>query len=203
MPNNNSDDELEKNYANWIHRQKQSHNKEKLSEYQINKLEKIDGWIWSVKRGSINKIWIEKFENFEIWFQEHGMPKETSKNNDELIQARWLRSQVSLYQTNSLHEDKVDLLTELLGDLFTDKKVKRKRKSNKLHIRWMDTYEEVKKWLEEHDNKIPIRKSDDETEKRLGRWIESQKTNYNKTNLDEEYVKLLEELSNWKWAKKI
>ena len=62
MPNNNSDDELEKNYANWIHRQKQSHNKEKLSEYQINKLEKIDGWIWSVKRGSINKIWIENLK---------------------------------------------------------------------------------------------------------------------------------------------
>ena len=188
-------DENGYNLGGWISWQRVKYKKGTLSEDKIKKLEEI-GMIFK----NINDdTWNMMYELAKKYYKHYGdlkIPRffktingyETDEKGYNF--GEWISRQRVKYKKGTLSEDKIKKLEEI-GMIFGIGK----------QDAWNIMYELAKKYYEHYgDLKIPRSfktingYETDEKGYKLGVWITTQKTNYNKSILSEDRIKKLEEI---------
>jgi hypothetical protein len=130
------------------------------------------------KPSSVSKdaVWINNYNEVKKWYDEHygQKPSSVSKDAEEKRLGSWCTNQ----RTN-----KKNVGSELDQDAV-----------------WINNYNEVKKWYDEHDRQKPSSVSKDAEEKRLGSWCANQRTN--KKNVGSELDQDAVWTNNYKEVKK-
>ncbi len=188
-------DENGYNLGIWINTQKTNYNKSILSEDRIEKLEEI-GMIF--ERVNDN-TWNMMYKLAKKYYEHYGNLKisrsfktvngyETDENGYKL--GIWISYQSVKYKNGTLSEDRIKKLKEI--DMIFG--IGRQDA-------WNMMYELAKKYYEHYGNlKVPKKfktKNGYETDEKgykLGIWINTQRTNYNKSILSEDKIKKLEEI---------
>jgi hypothetical protein len=121
-------------------------------------------------------VWINNYNEVKKWYDEHDRqkPSSVSKDAEEKRLGSWCTNQ----RTN-----KKNVGSELDQDAV-----------------WINNYNEVKKWYDEHDRQKPSSVSKDAEEKRLGSWCANQRTN--KKNVGSELDQDAVWTNNYKEVKK-
>ena len=188
-------DEKGYNLGVWIATQKTNYNKSILSEDKIEKLEEI-GMIF--KKVNDN-TWNMMYKLAKKYYEHYGDLKisrsfktingyEIDKNGYNL--GFWISNQRVRYKNDTLSEDRIKQL-EKIDMIFGIGK----------QDAWNVMYDLAKKYYEHYGNlKIPRSfktvngYETDEKGYKLGVWITTQKTNYNKSILSEDRIKKLEKI---------
>ena len=188
-------DEKGYNLGVWIATQKTNYNKSILSEDKIEKLEEI-GMIF--KKVNDN-TWNMMYKLAKKYYEHYGDLKisrsfktingyEIDKNGYNL--GFWISNQRVRYKNDTLSEDRIKQL-EKIDMIFGIGK----------QDAWNIMYDLAKKYYEHYGNlKIPRSfktvngYETDEKGYKLGVWITTQKTNYNKSILSEDRIKKLEKI---------
>ena len=188
-------DEKGYNLGVWIATQKTNYNKSILSEDKIEKLEEI-GMIF--KKVNDN-TWNMMYKLAKKYYEHYGDLKisrsfktingyEIDKNGYNL--GFWISNQRVKYKNDTLSEDRIKQL-EKIDMIFGIGK----------QDAWNIMYDLAKKYYEHYGNlKIPRSfktvngYETDEKGYKLGVWITTQKTNYNKSILSEDRIKKLEKI---------
>ena len=176
--------------ASWVSRQRNDYKTKNLSLEKTKKLESFDWWEWT----PIEEKWKENYEKIKLFI---------SINN----------RYPSVYS-----EDKEE---GLIGSFMSNQK----RRKNKLSKEKMALFEALPNWIWEIDrdkiweeelnrcnefylkyNKIPHKRLKCPIAKKLGFWIQRQKSHYNnprsdRSKMDHNKIKKLESYSWWKWSR--
>ena len=188
-------DEKGYNLGVWINTQKTNYNKSILSEDRIEKLEEI-GMIFEKVN---DNTWNMMYKLAKKYYEHYGNLKisrsfktvngyETDEKGYKL--GIWISYQSVKYKNGTLSEDRIKKLKEI--DMIFG--IGRQDA-------WNMMYELAKKYYEHYGNlKVPKKfktingYETDEKGYKLGIWINTQRTNYNKSILSEDKIKKLEEI---------
>jgi superfamily II DNA or RNA helicase len=124
---------------------------------------------------SNDDIWYEKFEELKIFiYNNKKKPSESSKENTEKTLGTWISNQQKNYKKKiQSMKDKIKY------DLWTGFLEKYKEYLKSFYDNWYEKFEEVKIFID-NNKKRPSSKSKENTEKKLGSWIQTQQQNYKK-----------------------
>lgn len=188
FPSLNSTDKIEKRFALMINTKRKNYQKGLLPVHQIEQLEKINDWSWSIQN-EVRNSFGESYEELKKWIKIHKkLPYAKANDLTEKRLGGFCQTQRKDKKNNKLDSQKIKLLEKLPGWYWDQKD-------------WfLDTYNELIKWVELHD-KIPSHGSTDPMEKKLGSFCKKQRGDKKKNNLCDERVKLLEKLSGWFWQR--
>jgi superfamily II DNA or RNA helicase len=187
-PSITSKDNEEKRLGSWCGKQRHTKKKGKLDEDQIEQLELIVGWEWDQ-----DAVWINNYNEVKKWYNDHNgqKPPSESKNNEEKRLGKWCGYQRKNKKKDKLDENRIEQLELIIGwEWELD-----------LDAVWINNYNEVKKWYDEHNSQKPSSESKDAEEKRLGKWCGTQRTNKKNGKLDEDRIEQLELIVGWKWTR--
>ncbi len=185
----------------WLNKQKNFYNKGKLTEEKIKLLETI-GLKWTreerkqIRENEKNKKWLLLYKAVINYYKEHGnlvIPNNylVTVDHEEILLKSWYKKQKSMLKQKELSPEKEKLINGLFS-LDEDNKIKTENDK-----KWMFFYNLAKEYYNHSGNiKIP---SEYEVivngkVKKLGKWIDRQRTIYKKGKLNEEMIKLLNEL---------
>lgn len=190
MPSLNSKDEIEKKYAKWCGHQRQKKKKNKLTDEQIKKLEKIKNWYWSDGINKIIKPYNDMYKEVEKWIDNNDkFPSTSSKDPIERKYGKWCSHRQDDYTKDILDQSKIEDLENLPHWKWVEARSRKK---------FDEIYSETNKWLEEN-NKTPSQKSNNSNELRYANWI-CRMRSLNKLNkLSDKQKEKLEKLKFWYW----
>jgi superfamily II DNA or RNA helicase/SAM-dependent methyltransferase len=142
--------------------------------------------------------WMENYEKLKEFVQTYNSyPSPYIQNirtKDEKILGRWIEYQRRSYRLkrSSLTIDKIKLLESINGWFW----------NQNLDDEWFKNYELLLSYVNQH-KKLPSEKSPDEDIKKLAKWCASQRSNKRENGrgreLDDEKIKLLDEITGWYW----
>ncbi len=126
-----------------------------------------------------NTVWLNTLEEIKKYINENNKrPSSTSKDHKITTLGRWLSTQQKNYKSNS-YVMKDSTIYDTWTNFINHDMYKEYFLDN--NTVWINTLEEVKKYIDEH-NEIPSTTSKDHKLKILGNWINTQKTNYKSKN---------------------
>jgi len=163
----------------WISKQRRAYIFGNLVIDRIRLLEKINNWIWDTSKET--KDWNEYYAELKSYADKNNILP-SRKSSQEL--SSWIYHQRSKYKKGLLEKEKVNLLEEL-SCWYWDKKEEELKK-------WHYNYSKLKEAL-----KIGVLYS--ELDKFLSSWTSKQREEYKLGRLDQNKIKLLEDLENWYW----
>lgn len=153
--------------------------------------EKIKCWKWYTKNEEILKkqkermlIWIKKHGSLPDWSDKKTPITENDKENKYL--RNLIKHKIERYNKNILDKEEIEFYESLPGWSW-----------NKHNIKWMNTYNLLKSFVEE-TGEYP-RSSGAKEEQNLNRWISTQRGFYKKRELELDRIVLLEAIPNWDW----
>lgn len=178
FPSTKSKNSSEKILGMWCIAQRVNKIKGVLSDDYIKKLEKIQGWHWS-----LHDLWYSKFLELKEWVNLYNrIPSSTSKNLIEKTLGLWCARQRVLYITNKLVETKIKILDTIRQWYWSPADM------------WKKIYLRVMKWIKMNNNKKPSETSTDPIEKSLAGWMKTQKKKKVNNKLSIDQLKLLEKI---------
>jgi hypothetical protein len=118
---------------------------------------------------------------------------EYSKDKEQARLGRLCNKLRANYRKNKLKDADIKLLEQIKGWFW---------KTNDIIKSFDENYDDLKKWLN-NNYRMPSRYSKDNHEKKIGQWVERQKTNHRKNKITKEDYKKLENLPYWNVYKKI
>jgi hypothetical protein len=169
----------ESKLGNWIRRMRSTSNREKLTSYQKDKLEKIKGWYWSIEELNERK-WLENYEKVKLYYDKNTVPLRSSEDEEEKKLAEWCVTQRRSFKENKLNDMKAYYLEDLNNwDWgFSQEKL------------WDETFEKLKLFIEK-EKRFPqhIRNNENNyDELRLANWCDGNRKN--KKISEERVIKL-------------
>ena len=172
---------IDKFIKTWIGNQRLKYREDKLNQDKINLLEKIKDFSWVDRRDEI-------YEN--RWYSQHSfllkyIKKYNKLPNEEHDLYNWCNVQKQNYKENKLSNERIKLLESISIWSWGFKDI------------WNKKYNLCVKFIKSH-NKIPI-VSDTIGNIKIGQWVSTQRRDYKNNKLDNNQIKLLEEIKNWKW----
>ena len=186
IPVNNKDHVLLYNNFNigsWCQVQRSNYKNNKLSEYRIEKLEKIEKWWWNWNDMNFNKHFnclIKYIKN-----NENQLPKQDVILDDINI-GSWISDRRQDYRLGRLSDDKIKKFENI--DIWYWEKDDFKIK-----------YDLLKEYMINNNNRLP--KIYTEYKKiKLGHWCDGRRQDYKNDRLSEERIILLEQISGWYWS---
>lgn len=190
----------EKLLYNWCQHQRQRQagtasggRTKPLQEWQVIKLEAI-GFDFK-PRGTVglDENWEEKYHELESFLKHKNLSELPSLiNGDSNPLYRWLTNQKLEFKRGKLRSDREIKLRNLGIRLEEEGTLTGKRVRNSSS--WIDSYEELKAFLEINGNSIPNSRGD-EKEKKLYRFYYNNRKKYEAGELEAEKVKLLRGLN--------
>ncbi len=160
----------------WQHRQRGNYKRGKLPHEKIKLLECLNGWVWDIGESD----WHERFEKLQDFIQKNGRLNPTIDINKDLNS--WTSSQRTQYNNGKLSVERKELLESLEGWVW-----------DPIQTYWDEKYEKLKVYVEDNGSARPDRHHE------LGRFVESQRSQFNKNKLSREKINLLESLDGWTW----
>ena len=154
----------------WVNKQKTSFNNNTLSKRRIELLLSITPDFFEKQR----TYWFIRYEEFKTYFEKN--KKLPVKNEGSL--GLWVTSQNSKFNNNKLSQERIDLLLEITPDFF-----------KKSVESWEVRYNELLEYFQKH-KKLPV-----QYKGTLGKWISTQKGNFNNSILSQERIDLLLEIT--------
>ena len=208
LPTRKNDEE--KNLANWLLDQKKyyknsiNNNEDgyKMPEYRINDWKEfINDDKYKDYLLTKDEVWLNKLEELKEFIDKYKItPLKKSIDDEEIKLGRWLSGQKSLYNKYiNNNEDGEKMLEHRINDweeFINDDKYK-DYLLTKDEI-WLNKFQELKKFIDKY-KRTPLKKSIDDEEIKLGRWLSGQKSLYNKyINNNEDGEKMLEHrINDW------
>ena len=172
--------------GSWVRKQREYWRENKLSEYQIIKLESLPGWIWDTNESQ----WNTSFEYLEEYVAEFGnaSPNYYYETKDGFLLGSWVSLQRVNYKKNNLREDRINKLEALPGWIW-----------NATEDRWNKAIEYLEKYVQEFGDACPIHSYITEDGFRLGGWVGKRRAEWKEGILTEDHIKELESLPGWVW----
>jgi superfamily II DNA or RNA helicase len=188
IPSYSSKNIKEKQLGKWCDHKRANKKKNKLSEDKIKKLQDIPYWYWGKDIIGGRLSFDERYEKLKEYIEKNDkLPSSTSKDKYEKHLGEWCVSRRKNKKENKLSKERKNKLDNLpfwyweQADPF------------------MDTYENLKKWVE-INNKLPSQKSKNREEKLLGSWCSSKKIYKKRGKLSDDKIKKLEYIDGWQWG---
>jgi len=182
MPLIDSANSDEKSMGRWCAKQKRKKINNKLSQYRIDQLEKINIWFWN-----FDNLWNIKYLETVNWINHNNkIPSCYTNNRCEKLLGSWCRTQRRKYKKGNLTDDKIDKLNKIVGWFWN------------LDNIWDDKCSELEKWIDQN-NKMPSITTVDPIEKRLGELCRSLRQSYKNNKLTKKQIKRLGKITGWYW----
>ena len=193
IPILNQKNETEYYFANWCGQQRKNKKAGRLNKEKIDKLEKLDGWIWSKKPVTILKTFDETYEELKLWIDSNNrFPVRNAKNTIEKYFAKWCNHKRQDQKAGRLNKEKNDKLEQLDGWYWTSENTIKTRT-------FEEVYEELRQWVI-LNNTLPSRNGNSQIEKSLGNWCQAKRGDKKKGKLNNEIIEKLEQLEGWYWT---
>ena len=113
-PCDHSKNPVEKSLSKWASKRRQQKKKNKLSDTEIEQLEKLEMWFWGEDTVKIVKRFDETYIDIKKWITlNKKIPSSTSKDIIEKKLGSWCCDQRHHYRTNKLSDDRIKKLNEL------------------------------------------------------------------------------------------
>lgn len=177
-----------KKLGTWIHNQRTFYKKNKLTPYQISKLETLANWTWS--SGIIyNRIdWEDNYNLLKKYMLEKNnqCPMSTYITADGIKLGVWVSKIRQDKKANKLSKDKINKLEQINGWWWT----------NNYDEIWNEKYEYLKKYILVNKKLPTLTYRDD---KFNGHWISDQRSMFIKKKMEQYKINKLEELPGWYW----
>ena len=184
IPSKGEVDRNVKKLGNWIVLQRAIYKKGILSNEKIILIEKIRGWVWE----PIASQWQEGYRNLKLYIQNHkSICSQSFVTDDGYKLGIWVSGQRTNYSRNTLPQDRINLLEQLLEWSW-----------NPLEVTWQNGYVYLKNYIEKNQ-KLPSISYETKDGYKLGNWVYVQRTNYRNNKLSTEKITMLEKLSGWIW----
>jgi superfamily II DNA or RNA helicase len=176
--------------GSWIHRQKTSFKKNKLSNERKEKLKEL------AKKHNLsleikeNISWEHQFELLVKYVDENKKwpPFSKQKNPDIKSMGWWVHTQKTSIKNNKLSNERKKKLEELAKKHNLSLEIKE-------NISWEYQFELIVKYVDENKKWPPSSKQEDPDIKSMGKWVYTQKQSIKKNKLSNERKEKLEELS--------
>ena len=160
--------------GSWCNRQKRLKKTGKLSQEQIDLLEKIPGWYWDS-----DQLWMKKYELLQIL---NKVPSNDYTTDCGVKLGEWCNNRRSNKKKGKLSQEQIDLLDKIPGWYWDSDQL------------WMEKYELLKIL-----NETPVCSYITECGVKLGSWCEKQRGDKRKEKLSQEKIDLLEKMPGWYW----
>lgn len=184
LPSQKAEDPEEKRLGQWVSDQRKAFKKEQLDAERIQRLEAMDGWIWDTLAATWAKTLVEVAE----FIAEHErQPQKEAKNLEEQRLGRWVCAQRAA-KKGQLDAERIQRLEATPGWNWDGRA-----------DAWTRILVKVIKFVDNHDGRLPPSSGEDPKEKKLGRWIDMQRTAYRKELLETERIRQLETIPGWTW----
>jgi len=174
----------------WLSNQLQNYNQKKYKTTVYNNQKIFENFLkeYEDKLLSGTKLWIKKYNDYKDWTEIHNKIPTLSKLNI-LEKNHFIWSSNVRRNKDILSSDKLLLINKLKYWSW-----------NILETKFLNYYNETKKWIEEN-KKMPRGTTDDKIEKKYGTFCSNCRDGYKKNQLSETQIKLLENLPDWYWDK--
>jgi hypothetical protein len=157
-PSTTATDPLEKSLYYWRAGQQHLHSIGKLKPHRLRML--IDRGIF---RTAYEYEWMSFFERLKKFIDVNGRPPvRFTTDSDEAQLGQWRQQQLALYKKGELGEQRTQLL-ESLGVATTV-----------TNINWNNNFRMLQSFFKKH-NSLPSRTSNDQAQRQLARWLETQR----------------------------
>jgi superfamily II DNA or RNA helicase len=174
--------------SGWIKRQRTAFKSGSLEQQKISQLEALPGWSWSPRSES----WESFFELLKVFASEHGhalVPQKSLYKTEDL--ASWVNSQRTRFKKGLLETNRIEKLESVVGWSW-----------DPLAESWETYFALLKEYSLEYGHaRVPqgtaatLYKGEN-----LARWVNQQRSRYNKGNLETERVEKLETIVGWVWS---
>ncbi|CAA6807411.1 MAG: Unknown protein [uncultured Sulfurovum sp.] len=174
----------------WLSNQKTNYNKNNISAERIKLLDEIDP-SWKIAKKELDEAWHSIYSLLKAYVKEfEKLPSHNTIYKEKRL-GIWFFHQRTNYNKNNISAERIELLDEIDPSW----------KENRIEQKWLEHYSQLKEYFDNF-NQIPPAKATYEGFK-IGYWLGTQKTNYNKNNISAERIKLLDEIDpSWKISKK-
>ena len=169
----------------WIKKNRMLYHKKILKEDHINKLNKIDIWMWNY----YDEVWTFNFKKLNKYIQEHNqMPPFRKKNPDLEMRSLilWIGNIRTQYKKGNLSQDQIKLLNNIDVWAWNCKTEK-----------WRLNYIKLNNFV--IDNKTFPDKLE-QKKLRLSQWIFKNRIKYKENNLSKDQILKLEHITGWNWC---
>jgi superfamily II DNA or RNA helicase len=181
-PSSTSKDSEEKQAGSWQQNQRCDYRKGKISQDRITILEATKGWKWEEE-----VTWPIQLENWKRLYKRLGKSlSDKSKDPEVKRLGQWQSDQRQNYKKGKMPQDHIQMLNETDGWKWEEE----------------DTWPiQLEHWKKQYEIKgrTPSGESKDPEEKKAGQWQQNQRRNYKKGKMSQEYVRILNKTSGWKW----
>ena len=162
----------------WCATQRTNKKKNKLSDEQINLLDKIPDWFWE---RDLDGPWMDKYN---ILKELDNMPSSTYVNESGINIGSWCARQRTINKKNKLSDKQIHLLEKIPG--------------------WFWELELDEQWNENYNilinlNNIPLQTYVTESGINIGNWCATQRAYKKKEKLSQCKIDLLEKIPGWYW----
>ena len=168
----------------WINKQRSKKNK--LEQWQINKLESLDGWYWKL---DLDKQWNDSYNlavEYITKYKKVPFGSTVYKNVKIGIWCELQRRNKKKGKLSKTRIDKLNLINEWVW-------------SYDYETLWNNKYDLVVEYINKY-KKLPVQTTTYKKEN-IGIWCNKQRVEYNKNNLSDEYTNKLNKLKDWYWSK--
>lgn len=129
---------------------------------------------------SIEKVWKNNYNKLSCFYQEHGHCLILKSDLEYKRIREWLHEQMTMFKSNKLSQEKIELLNELHVDW---------KAFGKQWEKWEDSYRKLCRYADKNGNS-----NISQLVKGLGPWLSAQRVSYRQNNLSESKIILLESL---------
>ena len=129
--------------------------------------------------------WLLRYNQLIKYLDEHNGEYPSTTNTDHEIKAlaQWVNTQRKLYRNDKLSQERIELLNKI-NFVFDQQE----------YI-WLENYNKLKKYLEEHNGKYPSKNSTDPEIKSLAIWVQNQRKLYRNGKLSQKRIDSLNKIN--------
>jgi acetone carboxylase gamma subunit len=160
----------------WVGTQRIKYHNNKLLPERVEKLDEI-GFVWDVPEAQ----WLHYFEQLCQYKAEHGNTLVPQRYEDNPSLGKWVDTQRSNHHANTLSSERIEKLNEV-GFVW-----------DVLEAQWSEYFEQLCRYKKEHENTLVPQRYEDNPS--LGKWVNSQRSNYNANKLSPQRIENLNEIS--------
>jgi predicted helicase len=168
----------------WVAFQRTSSNRGILRADRRQRLDELDGWVWSV----LDAKWDEGYRQLLHYVEQNGHPNVPQGfiTVDHYRLGGWVLEQRSNRAT--LAADRTQQLEKVDGWAWEPH-----------DAWWAEGLRQMQDYIERHGDGLVSAKHITDDDYRLGQWVNVQRTNYAKGNLSADRAAQLEKLDGWVW----
>jgi len=180
---------VERNLSHWVRRQRSNYKQGLLSKEQIDLLESLPGWTWAKHAES----WEFYFSLLREFSEEYGharVPQSPKLYKGEGL-ASWVGAQRQSFKNERVSKERIERLESVKGWVW-----------DPLAESWEKFFSLLQEFTEENGHALVPQGTAATLYKgeNLSRWVNKQRSRYNKGDLERERVEKLESVLGWAWS---